>query len=155
MSINKLKIMYNRNTRKYLRQGTDSWKRNVIKSSGYTCFITGKTQKKGNNVYLTAHHVSKSYDEILRDAHNNLQIKFHPTITEYQPGELNALLAEIERIHRDENIEGVCIEKSFHDRLHTQYGHDATMSDIREMKRNYRKMNHDNRNRVYKSKRSA
>ena len=155
MSINKLKVMYNTNSKKYFRQGTDAWKRNVIKSSGYTCFITGKKQKNGNSVFLTAHHVSKAYDEIVKQAHNNLQIKYHPTTTQYGPGELNALLAEIERIHRDENIEGVCIEKSWHDRLHTQYGHDATMADVREMKRNYRKTNNNNRNKIYKSKRSA
>lgn len=153
MSISKLKIIYNRNTRKYLRQATEDWKRSIIKSSGNTCFITGKKQKNGNNVYLTAHHVSRTYNSIVREAHHNLNIQYHELTDSYAPGELTALLEEIKRLHR--GMDGICLCKEWHDKLHKQYGPNATMDDIREMKRNYRKMNHDNRNRVYKSKRSA
>ena len=153
MSINKLKIMLNTSTRKYLRQGAESWKRDIIRNSGYTCFVTGRKQRNNNGVFLTAHHVGCTFSSIVRKAHKNLNIPYHEVTTEYKPGELNALLAEIERLHR--GLEGICIEKSWHDRLHKEYGPHATLDNLREMKRNYRKMNHDNRNRVYKSKRSA
>lgn len=153
MSINKLKIMYNTNTRKYLRQATDSWKRSIIDKAGKTCFITGKKQKNNNGIYLTAHHVDRTFNSICKEAHRNLNIKYHNSTTEYKPGELQAVLAEIERLHRD--IEGICLCKEFHDKLHKIYGPNATMDDVREMKRNYRKTNHDNRCKVYKSKRSA
>jgi hypothetical protein len=153
MSINKLKIMYNTNTRKYLRQATEDWKRSIIKSSGNTCFITGKKQKNGNQVILTAHHVSRTYNSIVREAHHNLNLPYHEVTTEYKPGELPALLEEIKRLHQ--GIEGICLTKEAHDALHRNYGKNATMDDVREMKRNYRRINHQNRNGVYKSKRSA
>lgn len=153
MSINKLKIMYNTNTRKYLRQASEDWARNVIKNSGYTCFITGKKQQNRNCVFLTAHHVGRTWSSIVREAHKNLNIKYHDKTTEYGSGELSALLEEIARLHR--GIEGICLTKEVHDKLHRDYGKHATMDDVREMKRNYRRMNHQNRNGVYKSKRSA
>ena len=153
MAINKLKILYNTNTRKYLRQATESWKRNVIRNSGYTCFVSGRKQKNGNSVYLTAHHVDRTFNSIVKEAHRNLNIKYHEATTEYKSGELASVLAEIERLHI--GMDGICLEKSFHDRLHKEYGPHATLDDIREMKRNYRKMNHENRCKVYKSKRSA
>ena len=153
MAISKLKIMYNTNTRKYLRQATESWKRNVIRNSGYTCFVSGRKQKNGNSVYLTAHHVDRTFNSIVKEAHRNLNIKYHEATTEYKSGELASVLAEIERLHRD--IEGICLCKEWHDKLHKIYGPNATLDDIREMKRNYRKMNHETRNKVYKSKKSA
>jgi hypothetical protein len=153
MAINKLKIMYNTNTRKYLRQATEDWKRNVIKNSGYTCFVTGKKQTNGNRVYLTAHHVSQTYNSIVKQSHRNLNIQYHELTTEYKPGELTALLEEMKRLHK--GIEGICLTKEVHDKLHKQYGPHATMDDVREMKRNYRRNNHNSRNGVYKSKRSA
>lgn len=153
MSISKLKIMYNHNTRKYLRQASEDWKRSVIRNSGYTCFITGKKQTKNNGVFLTAHHVGRTWNSIMREAHNNLNIKYHDKTTDYASGELTALLEEIKRLHR--GIEGICLTKEIHDKLHRDYGKHATMDDVREMKRNYRRMNHQNRNGVYKSKRSA
>ena len=153
MSINKLKIMLNTSTRKYLRQGAESWKRDIIRNSGYTCFVTGRKQKNGNSVFLTAHHVDRTFNSICKEAHCNLNIKYHNSTTEYKPGELASLLAEIERLHR--GLEGICISKEWHDRLHKEYGPHATLDNLREMKRNYRKMNHDNRCKVYKSKRSA
>ena len=155
MAINKLKIMYNTNTRKYLRQATESWKRNIIDKAGKTCFITGKKQKNNNGVYLTVHHSEVSFESIVKQAHDALGIKYRKVTTDYAPGELQAVMDEIQRIHREENIEGICIEKSWHDRFHAQYGKDGTMDDLRETKRNYRKMNHNNRCKVYKSKRSA
>ena len=153
MSINKLKIMYNTNTRKYLRQASEDWARSVIKNSGHTCFITGKKQKNGNGIFLTAHHVGRTWNSIVREAHKNLSLKYHEKTTEYGSGELSALLEEIARLHR--GIEGICLTKEVHDALHRNYGKNATMDDVREMKRNYRKMNHQNRNGVYKAKRSA
>lgn len=153
MSISKLKIMYNHNTRKYLRQASEDWKRNVIKNSGHTCFVTGKKQKNNNGVILTAHHVGRTWNSIVREAHKNLKIQYHDLTTDYGSGELTALLEEIARLHR--GIEGICLTKEVHDKLHRDYGKNATMDDVREMKRNYRRMNHQNRNGVYKSKRSA
>lgn len=153
MSISKLKIMYNHNTRKYLRQATDDWKRSIMKSSGYTCFITGKKQKNGNGVILTAHHVSQTFNSIVKQAHRNLNIQYHELTNEYASGELTAVMEEIKRLHKD--IEGICLTKESHDKLHKEYGPHATMDDVREMKRNYRRSNHNSRNGVYKSKRSA
>lgn len=153
MAINKLKIMYNTNTRKYLRQATESWKRNVIDKAGKTCFITGKKQKNNNSVFLTAHHVDRTFNSIVKEAHRNLNIKYHEITTEYKPGELDAVLEEIKRLHK--GIEGICLTKEIHDKLHKIYGPNATMDDVREMKRNYRRSNHNSRNGVYKSKRSA
>lgn len=152
MSIHKLKIMYNHNTRKYLRQAAEGWKQEHLRKSG-TCFITGKKHKNNNGVILTVHHVGRTFNSIVKEAHRNLNIKYHELTTDYAPGELTAVSEEITRLHK--NIEGICLTKDMHDKLHKIYGPNATMDDIREMKRNYRKMNHDNRNRVYKSKRSA
>lgn len=153
MSIHSLKIMYNHNTRKFLRTASEDWKRSVIAAANYTCFITGKKHKNNNGVVLTAHHVGRTFNSIVREAHNNLNIKYHELTTDYASGELNALLEEIKRLHR--GIEGICLTKEAHDKLHRDYGKHATIDDVREMRRNYRRMNHDNRNRVYKSKRSA
>ncbi len=153
MSISKLKIMYNHSTRKYLRQATEDWKRSIIKSSGNTCFITGKKQKNGNGVILTAHHVSQTFNSIVKESHRNLNIQYHELTNEYAPGELTALLEEMKRLHK--GIEGICLTKEVHDKLHKQYGPHATMDDVREMKRNYRRNNHNSRNGVYKAKRLA
>jgi hypothetical protein len=153
MSIQKLKIMYNHNTRKYLRQATDDWKRSIIEQSGRTCWVTGKKQQNRNGVILTVHHVSRTYNSIVREAHKNLNIPYHEVTNSYAPGELASVMKEIERLHQ--GVEGICLTKEVHDKLHRDYGKHATMDDVREMKRNYRRMNHQNRNGVYKSKRSA
>lgn len=153
MSINKLKIMYNHNTRKFLRQATEDWKRSVISAANNTCFVTGKKKKGNSGLVLTAHHVNRTFNSIVKESHRNLNIRYHEMTHEYQPGELNAVLEEIKRLHKD--IEGICLTKEVHDKLHKTYGPHATLDNLREMKRNYRKMNHENRCKVYKSKRSA
>ncbi len=156
MSLSKLRITYNTKTRKHLRAATEDWKRSIIEQSNRTCWVTGKKQNGKNGVYLTVHHSSeRTFNSISKQAHSNLGISYHHTTTDYGPGELNAVMDEIARIHREEHIEGICICKEWHDRLHKEYGPHATMDQLREMRRSYRKMNHNNRNGVYKSKRSA
>ena len=153
MSINKLKIMYNTNTRKHLRQATEDWKRSIIEQSGRTCWVTGKKQKNGNGVILTVHHSECTFNSIVKSAHSNLNITYHEKTTDYAPGELASVMKEIERLHQ--GVEGICLTKETHDALHRNYGKHATMDDVREMKRNYRRSNHSSRNGVYKAKRSA
>ena len=153
MAINKLKIMFNSNTRKYLRAATEDWKRNIIEQSGRTCWATGKKQKNNNGVRLTVHHVSQTYMSVVKQAHHNLNITYHELTTDYAADELTAVFNEVARLHKD--VEGICLTKEFHDKLHRDHGPHATMEQLREMKRNYRKMNHNSRNKIYKSRRSA
>lgn len=153
MSIHKLRLSYNHNTRKFLRQATEDWKQECLRKANYTCFITGKKKKGNSGLILTAHHVNRTFNSIVKEAHRNLNIKYHELTNEYAPGELNAVLEEIKRLHKD--IEGICLTKEVHDKLHKIYGPNASMEDVREMKRNYRRSNHNSRNGVYKSKHSA
>lgn len=154
MSIYGLKIMYNTNTRKYLRQATESWKQECIRKANYTCYVSGKKKGK-SNLILTVHHSETSFESIVKQAHDALGIKYRRTTTEYQPGELKAVMEEVERIHREEHIEGIVLTKEIHDSFHAQYGKNAPMADLRAMKKNYRKTQVKNRNRCYKQKRSA
>lgn len=153
MSIHKLKLMYNHNTRKYLRQATEDWKRSIIQQANYTCWATGKKHKGNNGVILTAHHVSQTYMSIVKQAHSNLNITYHELTNEYASGELDAVFNEVKRLHKD--VEGICLTKDFHDKLHRNHGPHASMEQLRDMKKYYKRMNVKNRNGVYKSKRSA
>ena len=150
-----VRLSLNHKTRKFLRQATEDWKQECLRKANYTCFVTGKTRKNGNKIILTAHHCGDhTFNSIVKAAHKNLHIQYRELTNQYQPGELNAVLEEVKRLHK-EGVEGICLEKEVHDKIHKLYGKNVTMDQIREFRRNYRRSNYNSRNGVYKSKRSA
>jgi hypothetical protein len=131
-SINNMKAMLNRETRKHLRvHATESWRKECLRKANYTCAITGKKATKG--CQLDVHHANKTFDSIMYEAHKKLNIKHHRYITEYKPGEIDLLIQEIKEMHKD--VQGIVILHTMHMEFHQQYGKKATYDDYKTFKK--------------------
>ncbi len=140
-SINNMKAMLNRETKKYLRiHGTEEWKKECLRKAGYKCEITGKTSQ------LDVHHINNAFDSIMHKAHKKLDIKYHKYITEYNTGEIDLLIQEIKEMHKD--VQGAVMLHGLHMEFHQHYGKKATTDDYKAFKK-YK------RTKLYKAKNGA
>lgn len=131
-SINNMKAMLNRETRKHLRiHGTEEWKKECLRKAGYKCEITGSKSSQKNP--LDVHHMNNAFDSIMHKAHKKLNIKYHKYITEYNTGEIDLLIQEIKEMHKD--VQGVVILHGMHMEFHQHYGKKATTDDYKAFKK--------------------
>jgi hypothetical protein len=101
--------------RKSLRETLSEWKNKSLENSGYICDLTG-TKK-----HLEVHHLY-SFDLILKEVFNNLEIEIKEKIADYTEDEMALLKSEVLKIHYKYGL-GVCLEKKVHKLFHTIYGH--------------------------------
>lgn len=141
-SINNMKAMLNRDTKKYLRiHGTEEWRKQCLKKANYRCNITGKEGCK--KCPLDVHHKNVSFNSIMKKAHKKLNVQFHKLTIDYIAEDLAALVDLIKEMHKD--VEGVVIKHTLHMAFHEYYGGKATADDYKE----FRKLH---KSRQYKAK---
>lgn len=131
-----INYLLNRNTKKYLRiHGTKEWKQRCLKKANYKCEVSGRKAVKSNK--LDVHHKNISFDKIMRQAHDKLNIKYHKCILDYTKEDLEALVEEIKAIHKD-SVEGIVLTHNLHMNLHGHYGKNPSEKDFKEFKRYHR-----------------
>ena len=147
-----IKGCYNTNTKKHIRYILEDWKREEIRKADYTCFVSGKKSTKKNSVNLTVHHLT-AFDDIIREAHENLGLEFHYNTKDYSKEDLTRLEDEMKRLHID--IPVIVLTKELHDLIHKTYGQNVDLSTIREFKKQYRKARNQTYNATYKKNRKV
>ena len=112
-------------TTKVMRKTVKRWRDEVIEKHPY-CFITGSVD------LLEVHHAGLSFNQIFRQAHENLGIQYHKYIFEYNTEDVKALKKEIIRLHG--SIEAVVLTHDIHVELHQIYGTEVSMEQIKQYK---------------------
>lgn len=147
-NINSMRVIYNKKTMVYLRyMTTKEWKTKHLKQAGYKCEITGKKYSY-NKTPLTVHHLDKTFDDIVRQAHKELHIKFHTYISDYIESDLDKLIQLITDIHK--TVKGIVLDADVHTRIHQRFGDNPTEEEVRQYKKNYRTSLYKKKNNSYK-----
>lgn len=100
----------------YLRKYTNEWKNTILSNSRNICFVTGMSRPNGVEI----HHVSKSFDEIVRECFYELNIQYRPLLKDYNPRELKLLSDKV--IEKHKVVEGVALLTEVHQLFHREYG---------------------------------
>lgn len=100
----------------YLRQMVcpREWKKKVLKNSGYKCCLT--LQGKG----LHIHHI-RSFNLLVIDAHEALNIEYKKESKNYTKDEKDALVEYITEWHKNDN-NYIVINSEIHMEFHRRYG---------------------------------
>lgn len=147
-----MKVIYNKKTIIYLRHmTTKEWKTKHLKQANYRCEITGKKYSY-NKTPLTVHHLDKSFDSIVRQAHEELQIKYHTYIDEYLESDLNKLIQLIIDIHK--TVKGIVLEANTHTIIHQRFGNNPTEEQVKQYKKIYKSNLYKKKNSSYKHRAS-
>jgi hypothetical protein len=146
-NIYKIKGTMNKKTTVYLRyQATSEWRASALKKANYKCEISGK-KSCGKNP-LVVHHLTKSFNEIVRDAHKQLDIDFHKTIDDYKEDDLKALVELIKDIHKE--VEAIVLVEGLHDKIHEMFGANPKPEEVKAYKKEYRRKQYKHKNSGYK-----
>ena len=97
----------------YLNKYIKDWKKESIKNSNYKCVISGKR-------FDDVHHL-QSFNLLLKEAIQELNLELKDTVGEYLEEELFLLINKIKEVHNRYPL-GVCLTKSWHKRFHKEYG---------------------------------
>ena len=145
-NIYKIKSTMNKKTTVYLRyQATSEWRASALKKANYKCEISGK-KSCGKNP-LVVHHLTKSFDEIVRDAHKQLNIDFHKTIDDYNKDDLKALIELIKEIHKE--VEAIVLTDQLHTKIHTLFGSNPRPEEVKSYKKTFRRKQYKDKNYNY------
>lgn len=121
----------------YLRNELKEWKLESMKNCGYKCVITGVKTKD-----LEIHHL-KSFNIILNETVNELNIPIYTSIGKYTGEQLVALKKLFIKKHFE--LLGVCLTKDVHNLFHSTYGKgNNTPEQFKEFKAEYDKLIHRN-----------
>lgn len=89
------------------------WKKESIKNSKYKCVLTG-------DKFQAVHHLY-SFNMILEEVLENLNIKNKNYVYEYTEQEINEIIEESKKVHK-KYLLGVCLRKDVHILFHQIYG---------------------------------
>lgn len=152
-NINFMRVIYNKKTMTHLRYiTTKEWKTKHLKKAGYKCEITGKKHSY-NKTPLTVHHLDKTFDDIVRQAHKELHIKFHTYIYDYIESDLNKVIQLIIDIHK--TVKGIVLDADIHSKIHQRFGNKPTEEQVMQYKKNYKSSLYKKRNSCYKHNRAS
>jgi len=113
----------------YLRDFLKDWKINSMKMCNYKCVITG-------DAFDIIHHLY-SYNKILKETLDEVNIPIYSTIAEYTTEELDLLKTAIYNKHCEYPL-GVCLTEELHKLFHNIYGKgDNTPEQFEEFKIRY------------------
>ncbi len=97
-----------------LREGLDEWKKASYEESDQQCVITGK------KVDLDIHHISVKFEDLVNEAHHNLNIYYRKNRYDYSTYEIEELQKEVLRLHFQYGL-GVAIYRPIHKQYHFKY----------------------------------
>lgn len=118
----------------YLRNATNSWKQAILERANNTCYVSDMQRPNG----LEVHHVSDTFDNIVRKAFKECNIDYRPFVYDYNPRELKALNEAVANMHQ--SVTGVVMLKEVHQLFHKEYGqNNAGMPQINELRDKFRK----------------
>ena len=143
MSLNCIRGTYNHDTFKYLRyNATSEWREIALKAANYKCEISGrKTSKKD---YLVVHHLDRTFNSIVNEALDTLNLKFYKTIDKYTQEELDKLVQLVKEIHKD--VRGMVLTVEIHNRIHKKFGFNASKEEVLLFKKNYKRYQYQQKN---------
>lgn len=142
-SIYKLKGDMNKKTKVYLRyNATSEWRNQALKKANYKCEISGKKSCAKNK--LVVHHLTKPFEEIVKEAHQQLHITYHKTIDKYKEEDLKALVELVKEMHK--NVGAIILTEYFHNRIHDLFGSNPTPEQVKSYKKSYRRQIYKVRN---------
>ena len=151
MNLNHIRGTYNHDTLKYLRyNATNEWRNKALRAANYKCEVSGrKTSKKD---YLVVHHLDKTFDSIVREAHKKLNLKFYKTIDKYLQDELDKLVQLIKDMHKD--VRGMVLTVEIHSRIHKKFGFNPSKEEVLLFKKNFKRYQYQQKN-LHRSIRTA
>lgn len=114
-----------------LREMLNQWKREVLVNHKFTCFVSGKKERK-----LQVHH-TKSFSELRDEVLKDLGFGDFKHIGEVTDEEM--LVIEKEFMTRHKKLIGIPIRKDLHQLFHREYGFVATMDNLYQFKERYLK----------------
>ena len=146
-SIYRLKGELCRNTITYLRyNATYEWKSEALKKADYKCELSNKKSCAKNP--LVVHHLTKSFDEIVRDAHRQLNLDYHKTIDNYKEDDLKALVELIKNIHKE--VGALVLTDHLHAKIHSLFGSNPDPEEVKAYKKEFRRKNYKVKNITHK-----
>lgn len=107
----------------YLRKNINDWKLESMKNCDYKCVITGEP-------FDVIHHVY-SFNKIVDEVMNELNIDYKKNIGDYTDDELNKIKNKCLELHFKYPL-GVCLTESIHREYHSTYGFDNTPEQFEE-----------------------
>ena len=115
--------------RHLLRNRIGEWRRQSIDNANGKCAITGEK-------YDVVHHLY-SFNTILIDALNELNINLRNKVSDYSSEEIELLSNKVIELHKKHPL-GVCLTKETHSLFHSLYGYGYnTPEQFEEFKTNY------------------
>ena len=118
---------------------TDDYFRRELERSGWSqhkdscCYISGRRYR------LQLHHSGKSFGDIVREAHNKLNIKYNPYMQNYDIVDLARLKIEVLKQH-EKYVQAITLNEDIHKELHRIYGKNVSPAQLEEFKAEYNKV---------------
>ncbi len=116
------------NTKKQIRRSLINWKHSVKKVQS-RCYVSN------SDLDLEIHHAGKNFSDIFHEAHKNLNLEYHKDTKSYNEADLNALIDEVVRLHKD--VVPVVLNHDIHLALHQKYGSHVSLDQIEAFKAAY------------------
>ena len=118
---------------------TDDYFRRELERAGWNqhkdscCYISGR------RYCLQSHHSGKSFGDIVREAHNKLNIKYNPYMQNYDIVDLARLKVEVLKQH-EKYVQAITLNEDVHKELHRIYGKNVSSAQLEEFKAEYNKV---------------
>lgn len=109
----------------YFRRHLSEWRQASLEEYNHQCIISN------NKEDLDIHHLNIKFEDIVIEAHRNLNIQQHRTLTNYSLIELTQLKQEILNLHFKYGL-GVPITHSLHKQYHYIYRNNINAQTFHE-----------------------
>lgn len=119
----------------YFRRNLTEWRQASLEEYDNKCIIT---HSKDN---LDVHHINVTFQEIMAEAHVNLNIQQYRTLTNYSLVQLTLLKEEILRLHFKYGL-GVPITHNLHKQYHFKYRNNISAETFYEFTNEIKLMEH-------------
>lgn len=113
------------NLNRKFRSSIAKWRKDSEKNCDYKCILTGEKDYEVHHLY--------SYNEIIKEALNNLNLELKGIIKDYSGEEIIKIRDEVIKLHNTYPL-GVCLSKKVHSLFHILYSKNATIDDFEEFK---------------------
>lgn len=115
----------------YFRRHLSEWRQASLEEHNNKCIITHTTED------LDIHHLNIRFQDLLKEAHDNLNIKQHKVLTAYSIVDLTLVKQELLRLHFKYGL-GVPITRKLHKQYHAIYKDDINAATFHDFAANYK-----------------